>query len=100
MAIAADIGLVVWGSAKARWPVPLSFVCGRMIIASKTASRSCRANRSKVPRGKQSSDPSELNIGARTTMGNWDTKLSARTVWENLCACEPRAMLGSRSPVA
>src|SRR5674476_1591878 len=33
-------------------------------------------------------------------MGSWDTKLSARTVWENLCACEPRAMLGSRSPVA
>jgi hypothetical protein len=70
MAIAADIGLVVWGSAKARWPVPLSFVCGRMIIASKTASRSCRANRSKVPRGKQSADPSELNIGARTTIPN------------------------------
>jgi len=36
----------------------------------------------------------------RMGMGNWDTKLSARTVWENLCACEPRAMLGSRSPVA
>ena len=36
----------------------------------------------------------------RKRMDNWDTKLSARTVWENLCACEPRAMLGSRSPVA
>ena len=41
-----------------------------------------------------------LPIGDRSPMGNWDTKLSARTVRENLCACEPRAMLGSRSPVA
>jgi hypothetical protein len=34
------------------------------------------------------------------TMDNWDTKLRARTIWENICACEPRAMLGSRWPVA